>query len=131
MTKRDWLSVGLKITGVCLALYWMHHLVNTTTMVVPRMIRLALADYGSSVGKWTECCLWLIASLLAVITALALVKWGDVLAEKLAPAGSAPAQTEPVDGHRAVFFVALKIIGVWLVVRALPMIVTNATTWYR
>ena len=131
MTRRDWLSVVLKITGVCLALYWMYHLVNTTTVVVPRMIRLASAEYGSSVGEWTECCLWPIASALAVIVALALVKWGDVLAERLASDSSAPAQTDPVDGHRAVFFVALKIIGAWVAVRALPMIVTGAAALQR
>ena len=130
MTKRDWLSIGLRILGVWLALCSIYQFIGVAGVVVPSMVRAVSGEY-SDAGDWVQSSFFILVPLLGVIAALTLMKWSDRVAAKLVLEDARLEEASDVDRHAAIFVLALKIIGAFAVIRALPMLVNSATDWHR
>ncbi len=121
MTKRDWLSVGLKIAGVCIVIVLFTGLLQYLFM----LLQGDLSDTSNSVVFAS-----LGGLLISSVLSLAMICRPDALAEKLAPGGAATDEDQSLACQRGAFTIALRIIGAaWLAFVAVARANTILVHW--
>lgn len=118
MTKRDVLSIALKIVGM-LAVMW-------AILLVPAVgfgIRALFQEPSADVHTYWYFLSSITTLILLLIMAYVLLRWSDSIASRVVRQDS----TLTISGHagweKSVFTVALRIVGVVFLVRGIPELV--------
>ena len=118
MTKRDVMSIALKILGV-VAIMNAVGLMPNIGFAIGMLLQPPMEGQELYIAKWqfVISLMWPISTL---ILGLILVKWGGKFANKLIKDDRKVEISVNVEWEKHIFLVALKIIGVVLIVRGIP-----------
>lgn len=121
MTKRDWLSVALKTSGVVLAIYYFCNFVVVVGIFLAEVIKKGLSDPEHVL----QFLLYSVGTGCAFIIALVLVKRGDRLAARLVGGSGETLGDANLAWQRNLFHVSLKVIGVICLTRGVARLLMN------
>jgi hypothetical protein len=115
MTKRDVLSISLKIVGVYSVIYAVRQIPN----IALAMSMVSAQSRQNSYSFWYIA--WSITSfILALAATYILLRWGDLIAKKLVKENSEISALALKDWEKPIFNLSLRIIGVICLVRGIP-----------
>ena len=121
MTKRDWLTVALKTLGMILVFFYLW--VWALFFAMPFALADEFRRHDSSVTNVLLLVFALAAAVSGLVVGILLVIYGDRLADRLAPQEAG--DDDDPDSQRALFFVALKFVGVVCVVWGFQRLLGN------
>lgn len=124
MTKRDIFSIVIKVLGVICVICAVTSLPGPVTMIVNRRI-MSPGGYDPLV-RWylIQSC---VSPFLFLIMAIVLLSWGDRIARRLVREDD-PVGASDADGWgRFVFALALRVVGVVTLVRAIPQLLGSVS----
>lgn len=118
MTKRDIFSISLKFLAVLCLLY--------AAMAIPRFISLGgmlFQPIRQGFMPYVFLAAEILETILSLVFAYILLRWGDFIAGKLVPADSEILSLDAEElKRRPVFILALKIIGVVCLIQGIPQL---------
>ena len=118
MTKRNILSIALKILGVITLMYTIV-LISNIGYAIGLLFAPHDTVYTLYAVRW-HFVSTLVYPILAFIFGLILLKWGDAITKKLIREDTEVDVTLTEDWEKRVFLISLKIIGVIWLIRGIP-----------
>jgi len=122
MTKQDWLSVGLKTVGVMLVIVYLGGLVASLGFLLAQIAHEAEFERGYVAAIVFS----LVAMAVGIAVSILLVTDGDGLARRLTSNGEEADDVPVAHPQRALFLVAIRVIGVVCVARGVVRLLINA-----
>lgn len=120
MTKRDILSVALKILGIISVMYAVEY-INGIGMGLGMIFQQP--GPGQNFNPYWFLGSMTLTAFLSIAIAYILLRWGDLIAQKLVRDDSAILALGSSQWERPIFMLSLRIIGVVCLIKGIPELV--------
>jgi hypothetical protein len=124
MTKRDILSIVIKVLGVICVICAVASLPDLVAMMLNRSM-VSSGGYDPFM-RWSliQLC---VSPFLFVIMAVVLLRWGDRIARRMVPEDDAAGALDKGGRGRFAFGLALRVVGVVTLVRGIPQLLGSVS----